>query len=141
MEVNMKSLDQDHMQLVSRVMDMQLQRQNVIMGNITNVNTPNYKPLELTFEKELQQALNLDAKGKISRTSSEHIPSVFDSKTFNADWLKRFMPRRAHGEDRVNIDKEMVKMAKNNLQYTTLSQVTKSGYDSLKSIITEASKV
>ena len=111
------------------------------MGNITNVNTPNYKPLELTFEKELQQALNLDAKGKISRTSSEHIPSVFDSKTFNADWLKRFMPRRAHGEDRVNIDKEMVKMAKNNLQYTTLSQVTKSGYDSLKSIITEASKV
>ncbi|MDE5681066.1 flagellar basal body rod protein FlgB [Taurinivorans muris] len=137
----MKSLDQDHMQLVSRVMDMQLQRQNVIMGNITNVNTPNYKPLELTFEKELQQALNLDAKGKISRTSSEHIPSVFDSKTFNADWLKRFMPRRAHGEDRVNIDKEMVKMAKNNLQYTTLSQVTKSGYDSLKSIITEASKV
>ena len=137
----MKSLDQDHMQLVSRVMDMQLQRQNVIMGNITNVNTPNYKPLELTFEKELQQALNLDAKGKISRTSSEHIPSVFDSKTFNADWLKRFMPRRAHGEDRVNIYKEMVKMAKNNLQYTTLSQVTKSGYDSLKSIITEASKV
>ncbi len=137
----MKSLDQDHVQLVSRVMDMQLQRQNVIMGNITNVNTPNYKPLELTFEKELQQALNLDAKGKISRTSSEHIPSVFDSKTFNADWLKRFMPRRAHGEDRVNIDKEMVKMAKNNLQYTTLSQVTKSGYDSLKSIITEASKV
>lgn len=112
MEVDMKSLDQDHMQLVSRVMDMQLQRQNVIMGNITNVNTPNYKPLELTFEKELQQALNLDAKGKISRTSSEHIPSVFDSKTFNADWLKRFMPRRAHGEDRVNIDKEMVKMAK-----------------------------
>lgn len=74
----MKSLDQDHMQLVSRVMDMQLQRQNVIMGNITNVNTPNYKPLELTFEKELQQALNLDAKGKISRTSSEHIPSVFE---------------------------------------------------------------
>ncbi len=137
----MKSIDQDHMQLVSRVMDMQLQRQNVIMGNITNVNTPNYKPLELTFEKELQQALNLDAKGKISRTSSGHIPSVFDSTTFNADWVKRFMPRRAHGEDRVNIDKEMVKMAKNNLQYTTLSQVTKSGYDSLKTVITEASKV
>ena len=130
----MKSIDENHMQLVSRVMDMQLQRQNVIMGNITNVNTPNYKPLELTFEKELQDALNLDAKGKISRTSSGHIPAIFDSSTFNADWVKRFMPRRAHGE-------EMVKMAKNNLQYTTLSQVTKSGYDSLKNIITESSRV
>lgn len=137
----MKSLDQDHMKIVSRVMDMQLQRQNVIMGNITNFNTPNYKPLELTFEKELQDALNLDAKGKISRTSAGHIPSIFDSNTFNADWRRRFMPRRAHGEDRVNIDKEMVKMAKNNLQYTTLSQVTKSGYDGLKNIIAEASKV
>lgn len=137
----MKSLDQDHMKLVSRVMDMQLQRQNVIMGNITNVNTPNYKPLELTFEKELQDALNLDAKGKISRTSSGHIPSIFNTNTFNADWTRRFMPRRAHGEDRVNIDKEMVKMAKNNLQYTTLSQITKSGYDGLKNIISEGSKV
>ena len=137
----MKSIDENHMQLVSRVMDMQLQRQNVIMGNITNVNTPNYKPLELKFEEELQDALNLDAKGKISRTSSGHIPAIFDSATFNADWVKRFMPRRAHGEDRVNIDKEMVRLAKNNLQYTTLSQVTKSGYDGLKTIISEASKV
>ena len=136
----MKSLDQDHMRIVSKVMDMQLQRQNVIMGNVTNVNTPNYKPLELKFEKELQDALNLDVKGKMARTSGGHMPSIFDSGTFSADWTRRFIPRRAHGEDRVNVDKEMVKMAQNNLQYNTLSQITKSGYDGLKTIIAEGGK-
>lgn len=140
-EMPMKSLDQDHMRVVSRVMDMQLQRQNVIMGNISNVNTPNYKPLELKFEEEMQRALNLDSRGKIARTDQNHIPTVFDSSTFSADWTRRFMPRKAVGEDRVNIDKEMVRMAQNNLQYNTLSQVTKSGYESLKTIISEAGKI
>ncbi len=137
----MKALDQDHMKIVNNVMNMQLQRQNVIMGNISNVDTPNYKPLELTFEKELQDALKLDVRGKMSTTSQGHLPSLFENLTINADWTRRFMPRKAHGEDRVNLDKEMVNMAKNNLQYNTLSQVTKSGYDGLKTIIAEGSKV
>ncbi len=137
----MKSLDQNHMKVVSRVMDMQLQRQNVIMSNIANVDTPNYKPLELEFEKELQDALRLDVRGKMATTSSGHLPSMYDNLMYNADWSRRFMPRKAHGEDRVNLDSEMVEMTKNNLQYNTLSQITKSGYDGLKTIISEGGKV
>ena len=45
-----------------------------------------------------------------------------------------------HGEDRVNLDKEMVKMAKNNLQYTALAQITKSSFEGIRNIITEGSK-
>ena len=137
----MKGLDQEHMQIVSSVMDMQLQRQNVIMGNIANVNTPKYKPLELNFEKELQKALNLDVKGKLSSTSDAHIPTAFNVNTFGADWRRDVNPRQVHGEDRVNIDTEMTRMAKNTLQYNTLSQVTASGYQGLKSIISEGGKV
>lgn len=47
----MKSMFNMEIGLVGKVMDMQLQRQNVIAGNIANVETPNYKPRELTFEK------------------------------------------------------------------------------------------
>ena len=65
----MKSMFNSQIGLVSRVMDMQLQRQNVITSNLANVETPNYKPRELAFEKELQSALGLDMKGRMSATS------------------------------------------------------------------------
>ena len=49
----MKSLFNSQIGLVSRVMDMQLQRQNVITSNLANVETPNYTPREEKKEKEL----------------------------------------------------------------------------------------
>lgn len=136
----MKSIVEPHVRLMGNVMNMQLQRQNVIMGNIANVNTPKYKPRELTFEAELQSALNLDAKGKVTRTEAGHMPAAFDPDSFGPEWSKQFTPRVVHGEDRVNLDKEMVKMAKNNLQYTALSQITKSSFEGIKNIIQEGSK-
>ena len=136
----MKSLTESHVSLVGSVMNMQLQRQNVIMGNIANVNTPKYLPRELDFEAELQSALNLDAKGKMSHTDDGHMPAAFDPEKFGPQWWKQPQLRVVHGEDRVNLDKEMVKMAKNQLQYNALSQITKSSFDGIRQVIQEGSK-
>ena len=121
-------------------MDMQLQRQNVVMSNVANVKTPGYKPLELEFEKELQASLNRDARGKLSRTNQEHMPAVFDPESFGPEWEKAFKPRVVHGEDRVNLDKEMTAMAKTTLQYNTLTTVIRSGFDGIKTVIQEGAK-
>ena len=136
----MKGLFETHLNLVGRVMDMQLQRQNVVMSNVANVKTPGYKPLELDFEKELQSSLNLDARGKLSRTNQEHMPAVFDPESFGPEWEKAFKPRVVHGEDRVNLDKEMTAMAKTTLQYNTLTTVIRSGFDGIKNVIQEGAK-
>jgi flagellar basal-body rod protein FlgB len=136
----MKSLFQPHLNLVGRVMDMQLQRQNVIMSNVANVKTPGYRPLKVEFEEQLQAALNMDARGKLSRTHEKHMPAVFDPNTFGPEWEKAFKPRVTHGEDRVNLDKEMTLMAKNTLQYNTMSTVIKSGFEGLRTVIQEGAK-
>ena len=136
----MKTLFEPHVNLVGKVMDMQLQRQNVIMSNIANVNTPRYQTRTLEFEDQLQKALGLDMEGRVTRTESGHMPAVFDVEGFNADWEKGIKPRVAHGEDRVNLDKEMTKMAKNTLQYNALAQVIKGNLDGVKNIIMEGSK-
>ena len=47
-------------------------------------------------------------------------------------------PRVVHGEDRVNIDKEMAKHAKNQLQYTALTQVMAKSFEGLNTIIQDA---
>ncbi len=135
----MRSLFQPHLEVVGKVMDMQLQRQNVIMSNIANVKTPGYRPLELEFEKELQQALNIGS-GRITRTNPMHMPARFDADTFSPELDREFKPRRVFGEDRVNIDKEMANMAKVNLHYSTLATVTTKGYEGVKDIIQEGSK-
>ena len=136
----MKSLMESHLGLVGKVMNMQLQRQNVVMSNVANVKTPGYKPRVLEFEDDLQSALNLDSKGKISRTNEKHIPSGFDVNNFNANWDQELKPRIVHGEDRVNLDKEMATMAKTSLQYNALATVIKSGFEGVKQIISEGGK-
>lgn len=136
----MKSLYEPQVGLVSKVLDLQLQRQNVIMSNIANVNTPKYQVRTLEFEGELQKALGLDMQGRVTRTNPEHLPTTFNPEGFSGDLSKTFKPRVAYGEDRVNLEKEMTKMAKVNLQYNALTQIIKGNFDGLKTVITEGSK-
>ncbi len=136
----MKSLFGTHIQVTAKVMDMQLQRQNVVSSNLANIKTPGYRARSVQFEDELQAALGLDAKGKLTLTNDKHMPMAFSPDGFSAEWEKAFKPRIIHGEDRVNLDKEMATMAKTNLHYSALSQVIRSNFEGLKSIITEGQK-
>ena len=136
----MKALFDADIGLVGKVLDMQLQRQNVVTSNMANIKTPGYRARKLMFEDELQAAIGLDAKGKMSRTNQKHMPVVFDPKSFGPEWKSAFKPRIVHGEDRVDLDKEMAAMAKNSLQYNALASVIKSNFDSLRAIITEGQK-
>ena len=137
----MKSMFNSQIGLVGRVMDMQLQRQNVIMSNLANIETPNYKPREIAFEKELQSALGLDMRGRMSTTSQGHMPAAFNPDNFGPEWSKQFTPRQIHGEDRVNMDKEMAKHAKNQLQYTALTQVMAKNFEALSTVIQDGKQV
>ena len=136
----MKSLFEGDIGLVGKVLDMQLQRQNVVTSNLANIKTPGYRAQKLMFEDELQSALGLDARGKMSRTNQKHMPVVFDPEGFGPDWEKAFKPRIVHGEDRVDLDKEMAVMAKTNLHYSALTTVIRSRFEGLRQIITEGSK-
>ncbi len=136
----MKSLFESDLGLMSKVLDMQLQRQNVVSSNMANVKTPGYKTRTLSFEDELQAALGLDAKGKMARTDRKHMPAAFDVNGFGPEWEKAFRPRVVHGEDRVDLDKEMAIMAKTNLHYSALASTIRSRFEGLKQIITEGQK-
>jgi flagellar basal-body rod protein FlgB len=135
-----KSLFDGDIGLVGRVLDMQLQRQNVVSSNLANLKTPGYRPRVLSFEQELQAAMRLDSRGKLSRTEPGHIPMVFNPDGFSAEWAEAFKPRIVYGEDRVNLDKEMAVMAKSSLHYSALTSVMRSKFEGLRNIITEGQK-
>jgi len=136
----MRGLIPSHIQLTERVMDLQLQRQNIVTGNIVNVNTPDYKERRLEFEDKLQKALDLDARGKMTRTNGMHMPVVFDSNGFSGDGTEAFKARTVYGEDSVDLDKEMTIMAKNSMSYDALASVIRKNFEGLKTAIQEGSK-
>ncbi len=136
----MKSLFGRHIHLQAKVLDMRLERQNVVAGNLANIKTPGYKARRLEFEEDLQAALGLDARGKMARTNPKHLPAVFDARTFSADFIKSLRPRVVQGEDAVDLDKEMTAMAKNTLLYNTVVTTLQKSFEGLKTIITEGGR-
>ncbi|WP_320009155.1 flagellar basal body rod protein FlgB [Maridesulfovibrio sp.] len=131
----MKGLFENNIELTGKVLDMRLQRQNLVSSNLANVNTPGYKEKRLEFEEDLQKAMGLDAKGKMTKTSKMHIPTAFDADKFEGDVISKFEPRIIHGENRVDMDKEMVAMAKNTMYYNALSQVIGKNFQGMNKVI------
>jgi flagellar basal-body rod protein FlgB len=136
----MKGLFEGHFGVVEKVLDMRLQRQNVVMANIANVNTPKYKARKLVFEQDLQAAMQLDAKGKMARTNEHHLPSEFDINGFAGKGITEYKPRTVYGEDVVDLDKEMSEMAKNSMMYNALSDIIAKNFTGLQTVIQEGGK-
>lgn len=131
----MKGLFGSHINVTAKVMDLQLERQNLVTGNIANVNTPQYRTRRLEFEEKLQNALNQDARGKMTRTNKGHMPAAFDPDGFQGDGIKNFKAREIYGEDQVDLDKEMAAMAKNTMQYNALTMVIKKNFQGMQKVI------
>lgn len=136
----MKGLFGSHIHLTAKVMDLRLERQNLVMGNITNVNTPDYKARRLEFEDKLQSALNQDARGKMTRTDNSHMPVVFNADGFQGDGIKDFQPRHVYGSDSVDLDKEMTEMTKNGMMYNALASVIKKNFQGMQKVIMAGQK-
>ncbi|MBW1728340.1 MAG: flagellar basal body rod protein FlgB [Deltaproteobacteria bacterium] len=88
-------------------------RNAVIASNVSNVDTPKYKPKDINFKEALARALETDNQLNLTRTNPGHIHmnmrnqgvETFEEK---GEW---------NGYNWVNIDKEMTKLTENNLMY------------------------
>ncbi|WP_031479747.1 flagellar basal body rod protein FlgB [Maridesulfovibrio frigidus] len=131
----MSGLFDSSIALTGKVLDLRLQRQNLVASNLANVNTPGYKGKTLEFEDSLQKAIGKDARGKMTKTSKMHVPANFDPTTFSGRTIADFEPRVVHGENAVDIDNEMVTMTKNSLAYNALTQVITKSFKGMEKVI------
>lgn len=104
------------------------ERTKVIQGNIANADTPNYKPKELLFEKELQKSLSL------KRDNPKHIdPYVSSSQSFKEVEIGMI---RGYDKNRVDLQEELAKLAESSIMYKSLSESLKKEFSKLKLAIT-----
>jgi len=119
--------------LLGKMLDRAALYQRVISANVANVGTPGYSRLGVSFEKELKTAMESGSE-KLKRTHPKHLPSP--------DRLKNVKPEVVlvengyfNGINNVNIDEEMVELAKNQLDFNTAAKLLTLRFNQLRTAI------
>jgi len=114
----MKLFDTTLTQL-ERSLDVRLVRHNVLAGNLANVDTPGFAPKEVDFAAAMAAATTGVGGGQIATTDARHLDA-----SGAAAGAAGIPIVAAAGEsptmdgNRVDLDRTMVAMAENGLQYT-----------------------
>jgi len=106
-------------------LDYHLQRHNVLVSNLAQAETPGYRPVDLArgdFDGTLNVALAGTAPGHIGATASAPSFQVLEDTTAKAG---------ADG-NAVDIDREAVKIATNQMRYDMLAQLASSELSGLE---------
>lgn len=109
---------------------------NVIAGNVANVDTPGYRAKEMKF-KEAFTAVLTKSRMNMAQKDERHLAgSAMQSSpySFVSDQINNAM--RNDGNN-VNIDKEMVALSQNGLQFEVVSQMLSNKFNLLKYAISE----
>lgn len=101
---------------LEKAIDLSQKRHTLIASNISNVDTPGYRARDLDFQSALNQALGADYKVELTTTHPGHIDLSKSSGT-NVEAIED--QGSWNGYNWVNIDKEMARLAENNLIYRT----------------------
>jgi flagellar basal-body rod protein FlgB len=116
-------------------------RSQAISGNIANINTPGYKRRTLDFEQTLTKQIqkgNSYSDIAMEKTHDDH----FSNAIFEINEIKDKMAMEISNEEsfhnngnNVDIDREMIELAKTGLKFKAVSQMTKKYYELTRGII------
>lgn len=120
--------------LMKNALDAVNLRQSVISNNISNANTPNFKASKVKFEEALKDAIgqeNIALKGQ----RSNHI------RTGSVENIQPELIRDSNSKikvdgNNVDIEKEMVDMAANQILYNALVQQVNKKLSNLSYVVT-----
>lgn len=110
-------------------------RQKVISNNIANVDTPGFKRSDVSFERQLQQAMGQTNILPLMRTNDSHLSNIEDSDQPLVT-VERNTSMRLDGNN-VDVDKEMAALAKNTIYYNAVATQLSKTYSMLVSAIKE----
>lgn len=126
---------------MEKALDGAALRQKVIANNIANVDTPNYKAVEVTFEDQLRRALEKEVTGGLGlkTTHPRHISVNEEGSTvFNMEPQIRTVKGTSYRNDKnnVDIDREMAKNSENELYYNAVIRALNDEFKLLRTAIT-----
>ncbi len=116
------------------------ERQKIISSNIANINTPDYKTKDISFDDELKKA---SSKSDLSLKVTHHKHIKFDTQATNTDKFKIYETKGLQEQNdgnNVNLDQQMSDMAKNSIMFDAIQGSIKKDAKWLKEIIAASGK-
>jgi flagellar basal-body rod protein FlgB len=106
--------DRSRIPLLEKQLDAFAMQNKAIASNIANIGTPNYKRLDVSFQKELSDAISEASDSvDLSKKVEQIDPQIeIDPTSINAS-----------GANNVDIDREMAELAKNQLRFSVSSRI------------------
>lgn len=115
------------------------ERQKVISSNIANINTPNYKTKELSFENELNSMINNSLQ--LKQTNLKHISMANSNfNNFNPKLIEVQGLQEQNDGNNVNLDTQMSEMSKNKILYDAIQSSIKRDSKLFRSVIESSAK-
>jgi len=116
------------------------ERQKVISSNIANINTPNYKTKDLTFENELKNAQDAPIL-KLSQTQGNHFSNVQSNNNILGPSLIQLKGLQEQNDgNNVNLDTQMSEMSKNKVLFDAVQAAIKKDSTLFRSVIESSAK-
>ncbi len=102
-------------------------RQDMIAGNLANVNTPGYIRRDISFKDQLASAIkNNGAESPAERVSI--------ARTVAQTYMDNSMPLRLDGNN-VDVDMEMASLAENQIEYNAYTRLLTDKISIMRSVI------
>jgi flagellar basal-body rod protein FlgB len=113
-------------------------RQRTINNNIANIDTPGFKASDVSFAKQLGQALESSSGLQMVFTNQNHITSASPSQ--DAEIVTRSDTSQRLDGNNVDIEKEMTYLTETILQYQTAAKMVSYRLSMLRTVISEGRK-
>ncbi len=105
---------------LGKVLDLRSQQSAMTAGNIANTDTPNYKAKFIPFDELLKTTMGTDDMA-MSRTRTAHLESMQGTADDPAIEEIEAPPWALDGNS-VSLEREMVRLKSNALQYSTITR-------------------
>ncbi len=128
---------------LSRSLDLRARNHGMILNNVANADTPNYKPFALNVEEALQRDSQSPPLAPMKQTDERHLPGrqmPIDDTSAKTESAADDPLLFRGDHNGVDIDAEMTALAKNSMLYKASAQLVASKFKGLKHAITGGSR-
>ncbi len=123
--------------VLEKSLDLRSEKHNLLVSNISNMDTPNFKAFDIMVKKEMQKADQKDGKLNLLQTQPMHFPLPELSYEKLPEVIQVEAPEHNFREDgnTVDIDKTMTELSENGLLYNASAEMISKKFQSLLSVI------
>ena len=122
--------------ILSRALDLRSRKHSVIVSNIANIDTPDYKAFDLMVEAEMDKAQGARGKLPVDKTHSDHLSPKNSSSDGVTLKLAEPSPFSLRGDgNTVDLDRSMANLAENSLMYNAAARIIYKKFQGLKAAI------